>query len=66
MVLVLKPYTTLCQNLLVLEALQPAGGFDLLITYVGDLLCLPRLPGAQASKECCQVSFLIAGLHIAF
>ena len=66
MVLVLKPFTTLCHHLLGLEAFQPAGGFDLLITYGGDLLRLPRLPGAHASKERCQVTFLIAGLRIAF
>ena len=66
MVLVLKPFATFCHHLLVLEALQPAGGSDLLITYGGDLLCLPRLPGAHASEECCQVGLLVAGLHYAF
>ena len=66
MALVLKPFTILCHHLLVLKAFQPAGGFDVLITYGGDLLCLPRLPGAHASEECCQVGLLVAGLHYAF
>ena len=51
MVLFAKPSTDFCQYLLVLEALQPSGGFDELITYGRDLLCLPRLCQAHASKE---------------